>query len=206
MKKFSLVSNYTIAKYKVHKSSCNEEKVENVVDRNFEPGQKKLSVVVSDLTYVRVGGKWNYICILMDLHNREIIGYSVGKNKNADLVYQAFLNCKYSLDEISIFHTDRGNEFRNNVIDEVMAAFNIKRSLSKKGCPYDNAVMESFYKTLKTEFIKGKNFADLFTLKVELSDYINWYNNWRLHGGLGYLTPVEFKYKREMEYGKKCSE
>jgi putative transposase len=133
----------------------------------------------------------------VDLHNKEIIGYSVGKNKTAELVYRAFLNCKYPLTEIKIFHTDRGNEFRNKLIDEVIDAFEIERSLSNKGCPYDNAVAESLYNILKTEFIKGNVFDNLEHLYIELADYINWYNNHRLHGSLNYLTPMEYKGKEE---------
>ncbi|BDU50853.1 hypothetical protein HLVA_14220 [Haliovirga abyssi] len=78
MKKYSLVSNYTIKQYKVYRVKCNEEKVENIVDREFNL-RENLEVVVSDLTYINVKGKWNYICVLLDLHNREIIGYAAGK-------------------------------------------------------------------------------------------------------------------------------
>lgn len=195
MKKYSLVSNYTVAQYKIRKSKCNEEKVENIVNRDFK-NREKLEVVVSDLTYVRVGGKWNYICTLLDLHNKEVIGYSAGKTKGADLVYEAFLSCTYPLTEIKIFHTDRGNEFKNKLIEEVIETFGIKRSLSAKGSPYDNAPVESFNHILKTECIKGKIFKNLEELKLELMDYINWYNNHRIHGSLDYLTPKEYRERK----------
>src|SRR5690606_11616278 len=142
MKKYSLVSKYTVAQYKVRKQACNEDDIANTVNREFSD-REKLEVVVSDLTYVRVKGQWMYICALLDLHNKEIIGYSAGRNKTAELVYRAFLSCRYPLSDIEIFHTDRGNEFKNKLIDEVIKAFGIERSLSHKGCPYDNAVMES---------------------------------------------------------------
>lgn len=77
-------------------------------------------------------GKWHYICLLINLFNREIVGYSAGAKKDADLVYEAFLTSKINLSKIKIFHTDRVNEFKNKIIDEVLEAFNIKRSLSKK--------------------------------------------------------------------------
>ncbi|MBV1822149.1 DDE-type integrase/transposase/recombinase, partial [Anaerosalibacter bizertensis] len=144
--------NYTVAQYKVKKSKCNEEKIENIVNRDFK-NREKLEVVVSDLTYVRVGNKWNYICTLLDLHNKEVIGYSAGDKKDAELVYEAFLSCSYPLTEIKIFHTDRGNEFKNKLIEEVIETFGIKRSLSAKGSPYDNAPVESFNNVLKTECI-----------------------------------------------------
>jgi transposase InsO family protein len=198
MEKYSLVSSYTVAQYKVHKRGCNEDNIPNAVNREFKD-RKKLEVVVSDLTYVRVNKKWSYICILLDLHNREIIGYSAGSKKDANLVYQAFLNCKYPLTEIKIFHTDRGNEFKNKTIDEVISAFEIERSLSHKGCPYDNAAAESLYNIIKTEFVKGRDFEDTDILRIELGDYANWYNNHRLHGSLGYLTPMEYKEKMGLE-------
>lgn len=194
MKKYALVSNYTVAQYKVSRQNCNEDRIANTFNREFK-NRDKLEVVVSDLTYVRVNVQWSYICVLLDLHNKEIIGYSVGKNKTAELVYKAFLNCRYPLTEIKIFHTDRGNEFKNKLIDEVIDVFGIERSLSNKGCPYDNAVAESLYNILKTEFIKGNEFDNLEHLYVELADYINWYNNHRLHGSLNYLTPMEYKEK-----------
>lgn len=72
-----------------------------------------VEAVVSDLTYVRVEGKWNYICLLIDLFNREIIGHSCGRAKDADLVYRAFAKVKANLYKIQLFHTDRGSEFKN---------------------------------------------------------------------------------------------
>lgn len=152
MKQEGLVSSYTVAQFKSHVPKCNKDKVENVVDRKFK-GQLEYSVVVSDLTYIRVGMSWNYICVLIDLFNREIIGYSAGRNKDAKLVIKAFSKVNINLSNINIFHTDRGNEFKNKLIDETLETFCIERSLSMKGCPYDNAVAEATYKIIKTEFV-----------------------------------------------------
>lgn len=87
MKEEGLVSNYTVAQHKPHVTKCNEDKIANVVDRKFND-QPQHNVVVSDLTYVRVEMSWNYICLLIDLFNREIIGYSAGRNKDANLDYR----------------------------------------------------------------------------------------------------------------------
>ena len=184
--------NYTIKQFKVHKASCNEEKIENKVDRKFND-REYLEVVISDLTYVRVRDKWCYICILIDLFNREIIGYSAGTRKNAQLVYDAFLSSSVNLSKVRIFHTDRGNEFKNKLIDELIDAFEITRSLSHKGCPYDNAVAGATYKIFKTEFVMNKTFDSLYQLRSELTDYDHWFNNYRIHGSLGYLSPVQFR-------------
>jgi len=192
MRENGLVSTYTIAQYKPHKKYCNEDNISNKVKREFSDKQH-LEVVVSDLTYVRVCGKWNYVCILIDLFNREIIGYSAGPKKDAMLVYKAFSTINENLSNISIFHTDRGSEFKNNVIEGLIDTFNIQRSLSKKGCPYDNAVAEATFKVFKTEFANRYIFKSVEELNIELADYVNWYNNVRIHSTLDYLTPVEFK-------------
>ncbi len=178
--------------YKREKTGCNEDIKENIVDRNFDD-REQLEVIVSDLTYVQVGGKWNYVCNILDLHNREIIGSAAGANKGAELVLKAFSSIKNPLNKIQIFHTDRGNEFKNESIDELLETFKITRSLSKKGSPYDNAVAEATFKIVKTEFIYQQKFETLEELRRELFDYVNWYNNKRIHGSLGYLTPMEYK-------------
>lgn len=98
-----------------------------------------------------------------------------------------------NLEQIELFHTDRGKEFDNKLIDEVLKTFNIKRSLSTKGCPYDNAVVEATMKAIKTEFVKQMKFENLNQLETELFDYVNWYNNFIPHSSLHYLTPVAFK-------------
>jgi len=192
MDKYRLVSNYTIKQYKIHKNKCNEDDVKNIVNREFD-SREDLEIIVSDLTYVNVMGKWNYICLLINLFNREIVGYSAGSRKNAELVYEAFLNSKVNLSKIKIFHTDRGSEFKNKIIEEVLNTFEIKRSLSKKGCPYDNAVAEAGYKIIKTEFAFKRIFSNLDELKRELMDYVNWYNNKRIHSALNYMSPVEYR-------------
>lgn len=192
MKKYHLISNYTLKHYKPHKAKSNDEKIENIVNREFD-FKDRLEVVVSDLTYVKVAGKWNYLCVLLDLYNREIVGYSTGKNKNSDLIIKAFATIKNPLFDIGIFHTDRGLEFKNKDIDDLLRIFKIQRSLSKKGCPYDNAVSESTFKIIKTEFVFNNKFENEKQLEYEFFDYVNWYNNERLHGSLGYLTPVMYK-------------
>ena len=192
MKQEGLVSNYTIAQFKPHVAKCNEDKINNVINRDFN-NQPHLNVVVSDLTYVRVGDCWHYICVLLDLFNREIIGYSSGPNKDAELVKKAFSTVQTDLSQMKIFHTDRGNEFKNQAIDEILEAFQIERSLSMKGCPYDNAVAEATYKVIKTEFINNQRFETQEQLGYELADYVNWYNNYRIHSSLGYLSPVKYR-------------
>ncbi len=119
-----LVSNYTVKQFKTKKTACNDDLTSNVLNREFNT-DKHLDVIVSDLTYVRVLNRWHYICVILNLSNREIIGYSSGNQKTAELVYKAFSKIKYPLNEIRLFHTDRGNEFKNKIIDELLKTFNI---------------------------------------------------------------------------------
>ncbi len=192
MKQEGLISSYTVANFNPQPTPCNEDNTANLLEQQFND-KKHLEVVVSDLTYVRVGIKWQYICILIDLFNREIIGYSAGKKKDAQLVRKAFSTINANLKSIQVFHTDRGSEFKNSIIDETLESFGINRSLSMKGCPYDNAVAEASFKIIKTEFVKGKLFRNLEELQYELMDYVNWFNNYRIHSSLGYLTPKEYR-------------
>ena len=192
MRSNGLVSAYTIRKYRPHKDKVNNENQPNLLERQFDE-KDPYEVVVSDLTYVRVGSDWNYICILLDLYNREIVGYSCGKHKDAKLVYDAFAKIKTNLKNICVFHTDRGSEFKNYLIDDFLKEFQIRRSLSAKGCPYDNAVAEAQFKIIKTEFVRSRRFENLEHLKAELIAYVYWFNNKRIHGSLGYKSPVEFR-------------
>ena len=192
MKQLGLESAYTRKKYKKKSKEANQATIPNILDRQFNK-QEYLSAIVSDITYVRIGQKWGYICILLDLHNREIIGYSSGTNKDAKLVHRAFSSVKVNLSKIQLFHTDRGSEFDNTLIDELLNTFNIKRSLSLKGCPYDNAVAEATFKLIKSEFIYRRIFGTQEQLALELADYVHWFNNIRIHGALGYISPVAFR-------------
>ena len=92
-----------------------------------------------------------------------------------------------------MFHTDRGREFNNRLIEDALHTFGIRRSLSEKGCPYDNAVAEATFKIIKTAFVKKRVFSSLIELEREFQDYVNWFNHLRIHGTLDYQSPVHYK-------------
>ncbi len=196
MRENALISVYTVAQYKPTKTPSNESITENVLNREFNQ-RDPFKTIVSDLTYVRVDSKWHYVCKLLDLYNRQIIGYSCGPHKTPELVLQAFASVKDNLQKIHLFHTDRGSEFKNHTIDKLLKEFNVQRSLSRKGSPYDNAVAEATFKTIKMELIYQKQFKTLDDLKREMGAFVWWYNHQRLHSTLGYMSPVE--------YGRKLS-
>lgn len=172
MKEQGLTSSYTVAQFKPQKTPCNESAQANELKREFQQEEAK-KVIVGDLTYVKVKNKWPYVCIFVDLFNREIIGFSTGLYKDANLVERAFASIHGDLRDIQLFHTDRDSEFKNQLIDETLATFNIGRSLSMKSCPYDNAMAEATFKIIKTEFVRQMRFDSLNHLTLEFSDYVN---------------------------------
>jgi transposase InsO family protein len=191
MKKYLLVSNYTLRQKKRKKFDVNNDEVANVVNREFDE-RKKYEVVVSDLTYIKIAGKWYYLCVLLDLCGRKILGSAIGSQRNAKLVETAFYSVQTDLRNINLFHTDRGSEFKNHIVEQILTAFGIKRSLSPKGSPIDNAVAEAMYNIIKTEFVFACEYADLAEFKLLWFDYVNWYNHSRIHGSLAYMTPNEW--------------
>lgn len=192
MRAESLVSVYTKMNYKPQKTKVNRDIKENLLQQEFNH-HAPLSSIVSDLTYVRVGNTWHYICTLLDLFNREIIGYSCGPRKTAELVLEAFESVKNNLGRINVFHTDRGNEFKNKLIEQLLDNFEIERSLSKAGNPYDNAVAEATFKSIKKEFVYQNTFNSLVDLKANFGAYVWWFNHQRLHSTLNYVSPVEYR-------------
>ncbi|WP_438838288.1 IS3 family transposase [Streptococcus pluranimalium] len=189
MKRLTLVSVYQQSSFKPHSKGKNEASIPNLLARQFNQ-EKPLEAIVRDLTYVRVGKSWAYVCLMIDLFNREIIGISVGWHKTADLVKQAIQSIPYALTKVNLFHSDRGKEFDNQLIDEMLETFGITRSLSQAGCPYDNAVAESTYRSFKLEFINQETFHSLEELTLKTKDYVHWWNHHRIHGSLDYQTPM----------------
>lgn len=141
---------------------------------------------------MRVGNGWAYVCLLAGLANRGIAGHSVGRTRDASLVLGAFATLDFPLTDVQVFHTDRGGEFDNTRIDEPFDVFDIKRSLSRKGNPYDNTVVESTNRLLKKELVYRNRYATIEQLRHDLNDYVWWSDSQRLHSTLGYRSPKEF--------------
>lgn len=190
------MSKYNCPSYKPQSTGVNQAKLENTLNREFSQTEP-MTAIVTDLTYVKVAKAWFYVCFILDLFNREIIGYSAGPHKTADLVMQAMATIKGDLHTVKIFHTDCGKEFDNHTIDELLDTFDIERSLSRKGNPYDNAVADSTYKSFKFEFVYDNHFDTLYDLQVQLMDYVHWWNHFRPHGALNYASPVDFRQEWE---------
>ena len=121
-----------------------------------------------------------------------VVDDAVGVGHDADLVPAAFAALRFPLDEIEVFHTDRGGEFTGERIERMLDVFGITRSLSRPGNPYDNAVVESTNRLVKKELIHRNVYTNVEQLRSDVNRYVWWYNHQRLHSTLGYLSPVEF--------------
>ena len=174
-----------------HGTRVNEARLANLLDRGFD-GYAPHTHLASDLTYVRVGGGWAYVCLLAGLANRGIAGHSVGRARDVSLVLAAFATLDFPLTDVQVFRTDRGSEFDNTRIDELLDVFDIKRSLSRKGNPYDNAVVESTNRLLKKELVYRNHYTTIEQLRHDPDDCVWWSDNQRLHSTLGYRSPKEF--------------
>jgi transposase InsO family protein len=160
---------------------------------NREPVTSTNQVWVGDITFIRVGKDWSYLSVVMDLYSRKIIGWTFEKQRSAELVSESLMMAAEgnATTNETIFHSDQGSEYASKTYINVLGERNIQMSMSRKGHCWDNAHMESFFHTLKTEMIYFQHFQTLEEATAYIIDYIHFYNHERLHSGLNYLTPVE---------------
>lgn len=171
----------------------NESEIGNVLNKQFDQ-KEPLKALVSDTSYFKIKGRFYYVCIIIDLWNREIIGHSCGHKKDAELVLSAIRSIQYSLINTNYFHNDRGLEFDNKKIDTTLKSFGIQRSLSDKGSPGQNAVAESTFNTIKIEFFKGEEFNSFKDFVVKFNKFVYRYNNKRPHRHNNGNTPIYKRY------------
>ena len=165
---------------------------------NFVGGQafdKPYQAVCSDITYLKSGEGWLYLCTVKDIVTGEILGEAYSENMKKELVIQAFLNAqaRHILPEGTIFHADRGSQFTSKSVKETLMLYGIKQSFSRVGMPGDNAWAESFFATLKKECIHFKQFATREELKSTVFAWIHsFYNTRRIQKRSGYLSPRDY--------------
>jgi transposase InsO family protein len=150
-------------------------------------------VWVGDITFIRVGKQWSYLSVVMDLFSRKIIGWTFNKNRSAEMVRESLIMAANGNDytEDTIFHSDQGSEYASKLYVNTLEERCIKMSMSRRGHCWDNAHMESFFHTLKTEMIYFRHFRTIEEATAYILEYIYFYNNKRIHSGINYLTPVE---------------
>lgn len=147
-----------------------------------------------DFTYIKVAGKWYYLCIVMDLFSRKVISWHISGKPDVDLVMTAFNKAYEKRNRPSglMFHSDRGVQYTAFTSRQLLDSLNVVQSFSKKGYPFDNACCESFFKYLKKEETNRKTYHSLQELQLSVFEYIEgFYNSKRPHGSLGLLTPNE---------------
>jgi len=191
MREQGMTSAYARRRFKPHKTRADEARLANLLDRGSD-GCAPHTHPAGGLTYVRVGGGWAYVCLLVDLADRGIAGHSVGRTRDASLVLGAFATLDFPLTDVQVFHTDRGSEFGNRRIDELLDVFGIGRSLSRKGNPYDNAVVESTNRLLKKELVYRNSYATIEQLRRDPRRLRVVVRRPALHSTLGYRSPKEF--------------
>jgi transposase InsO family protein len=152
-------------------------------------------VWVGDVTYLRVAGQWRYMAAVMDVHSRRIIGWSLGGRRDAALTKRALMRSSAKRGHTGgvIFHSDRGIEYASYAYRRQVERLGMLQSMNRAGKMNDNAHMESFFHSMKTEELHGKTFATDEQLRQALCSYISFYNNKRLHSSLKYLAPTTFE-------------
>ena len=151
---------------------------------------------VGDLTYLSVNGQKRYLATVMDLYSRRILGWSLGKQKTAELTRAALKKAlrHRTIKAGLIFHTDRGPEYGAYLIQNELEQAGIKPSMNRPYKVTDNAHMESFFQTMKTECIREVHFKTEHELRMTLSWYLNdYYNKRRLHSSIDYTSPVDYE-------------
>ena len=167
----------------------------NLLNRKFVSDQPA-SVWVSDITYIWTDEGWLYFAGVLDLYDRQLIGWSVSNRLNDKLTLDALEKALIRRRPAQglIHHSDRGCQYASHAYRKLLSDNEITQSMSGKGNCYDNAVMESFFKTLKVELVYRTRFRTRDEAKRELFDYIEvYYNRKRRHSALGYMTPAEFE-------------
>jgi putative transposase len=168
---------------------------ENTLDRQFEPGEAD-RVWIGDVTYIATREGWLYLAAVLDLGSRRVVGWSTADHLRSELVERALSN---ALDHRRpsgplLHHSDRGVQYACGDYQELIRGNTLDVSMSHKGDCYDNAVMESFFGTLKQELVHREDYPTREEARRSLFEYIEvFYNRQRLHSTLGYLSPVQYE-------------
>jgi putative transposase len=150
-------------------------------------------VWVGDYTYLRMPQGWLYLAVVLDLYARRVIGWSVSRQRTANLTREAL---RMAIDHRHpkagvLFHSDQGIEYAAHSFQSLLSAHKLEPSMSRRGNCYDNAHMESFFASLKLEM--GQDFRSASDAVDQIRDYIQFYNTTRLHSSLNYCSPIAYE-------------
>lgn len=175
---------------------------DNLLDRNFDVEHIN-TCWVSDITYILVNNKWMYLTTFIDLADRMVVGWSLSNNMTAaDTVCAAFEDAVYkrgiSKGSRLMVHSDRGIQYASLEFRNLIESYDCIQSMSRKGNCWDNAVAESFFKTIKIEALNRYNFMDSILLRKVIFRYIDgFYNTIRFHSALGGLSPLKASIEKQ---------
>ncbi|HAS3629906.1 TPA: IS3 family transposase [Vibrio cholerae] len=164
-------------------------------DFNAEAPNQKWA---GDITYVATSEGWLYLAVIIDLYSRQVVGWSMDTRMTATLVCDALSMALFrrGFPEQVIVHSDRGSQYCSNDYRDIITAYNLKQSMSRKGNCWDNACVESLFHSMKVEAIQYEPIMTRDEMRQTLFEYIEVdYNRTRRHSALGYLSPVNFENK-----------
>jgi putative transposase len=172
---------------------------DNLLKRGDIQVHRQNQVWVSDITYIRSREGWLYLCIIMDLYSRSIVGWSMEERLTKELVLKSLhMACMRREPERGIiFHSDRGSQYASKDFRALIAGKGFVASMSGKGNCYDNAYAESFFHTMKVEEVYGNIYRSRQEAKLSIFEYIEvFYNRFRKHSQLGYQSPYQFEQQK----------
>jgi transposase InsO family protein len=155
---------------------------------------------VSDITYIWTKEGWLYLAVVLDLFSRKVVGWAMDNNMERGLVITALAMALQTRKPPKglLHHSDRGSQYASNDYQQLLKNNKICCSMSRKGNCYDNAVMESFFATLKQELVYHRLYQNRKEARQDIFEYIEvWYNRKRMHSTLGYMSPHEFENKSQ---------
>jgi putative transposase len=169
----------------------------NLLNQEFQAKQANQKWV-ADITYIPTREGWLYLSVVMDLYSRKIVGWSMKAEMTTELVEDALKMALYERqpDPGLLHHSDRGSQYASSQIRQLLDVHHITVSMSRTGNCYDNAVMESFFSTMKGEWVNFQTYRTRAQACQDIFAYIaGFYNRVRLHSTLGYLSPEQFEAK-----------
>ena len=180
--------------YRVTTDSAHKKPIApNVLDRRFD-GWQVNQAWVADITYIATAEGWLYLACIMDLASRKIVGWSMNERMKADLVCEALKSAYWRRKPPAglIMHSDRGSQYAGDRHRQLIKDYQMIQSMSGRGNCWDNAAMESFFKTLKVERVHLLRYDTRALAKLDIVDWIEgFYNQQRMHSSIGYQTPVD---------------
>jgi putative transposase len=169
----------------------------DLIKRTFGPDNVSIDRCwCSDITYVRTWEGWLYVCSIIDLASRKVVGWSMADHMRAEMVCDALRMATEARRPGPglIFHSDRGSQYTSEEFRELLERYEMRQSLAAPGQCWDNAVAESFWSTLKEELVYQHSWPTRARAKGAIFEFVEvFYNRQRLHSSLGYLSPAEYE-------------